>query len=137
MRRQTLLVSYQPQGTEPSGDPPAFDVTSGPGKVTVLEGAESASVEVSYRTRVTMTDQTHFREEGEIVLDGGTLRCSTAVPGVMEPADEDDTLRGAVLWQVEGTGGLSGTRGLVASTFETHTGSGAAVEHQVLRLYLP
>ena len=39
--------------------------------------------------------------------------------------------------RIAGTGGLSGAAGLVTSNFEFNTGTGAAVEHQVLRLSLP
>jgi hypothetical protein len=43
MRRQVLLMSFQPQATPPEGNPPAFDVKSGPGTVTLLDGDDQAS----------------------------------------------------------------------------------------------
>jgi len=42
-----------------------------------------------------------------------------------------------VIWQVEGTGRLSGATGLLSSNFEFRPEGGSAVEHQVVRLILP
>jgi hypothetical protein len=138
MRRQTLLLRFEPQAPAPSGEPPSFDVKSGPGTVTLLEGDDSAAVaEASYETHVTMTDATHFLEEGEMAFNGGALRLSTVGTGVLEPSAESGTLRGAVIWQVEGTGRWSGTSGLVTSNFEIQVESGTSAEHQVMRLFLP
>ena len=138
MRRQVLLLRYEPQAAPPAGEPPAFDVKSGPGTVTLLEGDDSAvPAQVSYESRVTMTDETHFLEDGEISLDGGGLRSTSMSPGVMEPAAEHGVLRGAVAWRVEGSGRWEGVTGLVASAFEVRAESGVAVENQVVRLFLP
>ena len=66
MRRQTLLIRYEPQATPPAGDPPSFDVTSGPGTVTLLEGDDTGvPTEASYQTHVTMTGETTFLEDGD------------------------------------------------------------------------
>lgn len=138
MRRQTLLIRFEPQATAPSGDPPKFDVKSGPGTITLLEGDDSAVLAAaSYETEVTMTDDTHFLEEGEMILDGGGLRISTVSSGVLEPSAETGTMRGAVIWQLEGTGRWSGTSGLLTSNFELQPESATSVEHQVVRLFLP
>jgi hypothetical protein len=138
MRRQTLLVSFQPQATAPQGDPPAFDVKSGPGTVTRLGGDESGGpTEASYETHVTMTGETTFVEDGVITFDGGGLRVSTVGVGVIEPSPEEGTLRGSVIWTVEGTGRWNGATGLVTSNFEFQPELGTAQEHQVVRLFLP
>jgi hypothetical protein len=138
MRRQTLLLRFEPQATAPEGDPPSFDVKSGPGTVTLLEGDDSGvPTEASYETHVQMTGRTTFDEDGELAVDGGGLRLRTTGTGVMEPAAEEGTLRGAVTWEVEGTGRLSGATGLLSSNFEFQPEKGTAVEHQVVRLFLP
>jgi hypothetical protein len=138
MRRQVLLVSFQPQAAPPSGDPPAFDVKSGPGTVTLLAGDdEGVPSEISYESHVTMTGGTTFVEDGTITVDGGGLGVTTAGTGLIEPSDEDGTLRGSVIWNVVGSGRWSGVTGLVTSNFEVDAGSGSALEHQVLRLFLP
>lgn len=138
MRRQTLLLRFEPQATPPEGEPPTFDVKSGPGTITLLEGDDSGvPTEASYETHVAMTGETTFTEDGEMVFDGGGLRLSTVGSGVIEPSAEEGTLRGAVSWRVEGTGRLSGATGLLSSNFEFQPGQGTAVEHQVVRLHLP
>jgi hypothetical protein len=138
MRRRVLLLRFEPQATAPSGDPPAFDVKSGPGTVTVLEGDHSEAVaEASYESHVTMTDAAHFVEDGELTLDGGSLRVSTVGSGVLEPSAEEGTIRGAVIWQVEGTGRWGGASGLITSNFELRPEAGTSGEHQVVRLFLP
>lgn len=138
MPRQVLLLRFEPQASPPSGEPPTFDVKSGPGTVTVLDdGGYGTPSDVSYETHVAMTGESSFVEDGEIVLDGETLRLSTVGAGVLEPSAEEGTLRGAVLWTVEGDGALSGATGLVTSNFEFAPERGTAVEHQVVRLFLP
>ncbi len=93
--------------------------------------------EASYQTHVTMTGETTFLEDGEVTVDDGGLRLRTVGAGTIEPSAEEGTLRGAVTWQVEGTGRLSGATGLLSSNFAFQPATGAAVEHQILRLYLP
>ena len=138
MRRQTILLRFEPQATPPQGDPPSFDVKSGPGTVTLLDGEDAGvPTEASYETHVTMTGQTTFLEDGEIVFDGGGLRLRTVGTGVIEPSAEEGTMRGSVTWEVEGTGRLSGATGLVSSNFEFQPERGSAAEHQVVRLFLP
>lgn len=138
MRRQTLLIRYEPQATPPAGDPPSFDVTSGPGTVTLLEGDDTGvPTEASYQTHVTMTGETTFLEDGELAVDGGGLRLETVGSGTIEPSAEDGTMRGSVIWKVEGTGRLNGATGLLTSNFEFKPDTGAAVEQQVVRLFLP
>jgi hypothetical protein len=138
MRRQTLLIRYEPQATPPAGDPPSFDVTSGPGTVTLLEGDDAGvPTEASYQTHVTMTGETTFLEDGELAVDGGSLRLETVGSGTIEPSAEEGTLRGSVIWKVEGTGRLNGATGLLTSNFEFKPDTGAAVEQQVVRLFLP
>jgi hypothetical protein len=137
MRRQVLLVSFQPQATAPTGEPPAFDVKSGPGTVTLVDGAESGvPTEISYETHVTMTGETSFVEEGTITVDGGGLQVTTVGAGVIEPSPEEGTLRGSVIWNVTGTGRWSDASGLLTSNFEFRPEQGTGLEHQVLRLFL-
>jgi hypothetical protein len=63
-----------------------------------------------------MTSETSFVEEGEIAFDGGA--CGWALPAQELRAlrAEEGTLRGAVIWQVEGWGRLSGATGLCRRT---------------------
>lgn len=137
MRRQTLLLRFEPQATPPEGDPPTFDVKSGPGTVTLLEGDDSGVPgEASYETHVTMTGEASFVEDGTMAFDGGGLRIRTVGAGVIEPSAEEGTLRGAVTWQVEGTGRLQGATGLLTSNFAFQPEQGTAVETQVARLFL-
>jgi hypothetical protein len=138
MRRQILLVSFQPQATTPSGEPPAFDVKSGPGTVALLAGDEDGvPTEISYETHVILTGETTFLETGTITVNGGALQVTTAGTGVIEPSAEEGTLRGSVIWSLVGTGRLSGTTGLLTSNFEFRPDTGTAQEEQVLRLFLP
>ncbi|WP_433297071.1 hypothetical protein ACQPZQ_17635 [Pseudonocardia sp. CA-142604] len=111
---------------------------SGPGSITLLEGDSSwVPTEASYETRVTITGETTFVEDGEIIFDGAGLRLTTVGAGVIEPSAEEGTLRGAVNWQVEGTGRLSGATGLVSANFEFHPERGSAADYHIVRLYLP
>jgi hypothetical protein len=138
MRRQILLLTFEPQATAPAGDPPAFDVKSGPGTVTLLAGdAAGVPSEASYETHVTMTGETTFVEDGEITVDGGGLHISTVGSGVIEPSPEEGVLRGSVIWNVQGTGRLEGASGLLTSNFEFRPEQGTGGESQVLRLFLP
>lgn len=139
MRRQTLLLRFEPQATPPAGDPPSFTVRSGPGTVSLLEGDDSwVPTEAAYETHVTMTGETTFVEDGEIAFDGAAgLRVSTIGAGTIEPSAEEGTMRGAVTWQVEGTGRLSGASGLLSSNFEFQSEGGNGAEHQIVRLFLP
>jgi len=138
MRRQILLVALQPRTTPPTGDPPAFDVKSGPGTVTFLAGDDQGvPTEISYETHVTMTGETTFLEDGVITVDRGELRVSTVGAGVIEPSGEEGTLRGSVIWDLVGSGRMSGATGLLTSNFEVHVDQGTALEHQVVRLFLP
>jgi hypothetical protein len=138
MRRLTLLLRFELQATPPTGAPPRFDIKSGPGTVTLLEGdASGVPTEVSYETHVTLTGDTSFLEEGEMALDYGTLGLSTVGAGVLEPSERAGISRGAVIFRIAGTGRLSGASGLISSNFEFDTETGTAVEHQVVRLSLP
>jgi hypothetical protein len=136
--RQTLLLTFQPQGTPPAGDPPSFDVKSGPGRVTLLEGDDTAvPTQASYETHVTLTGETSFVEEGQLTVDDGGLRLSTVGEGVIEPSAEAGTLRGAVIWRAEGTGSWSGTTGLLTSNFLFRPDNGTAEDQVVARLFRP
>jgi hypothetical protein len=138
MRRQTLLLRFEPRATPPAGDPPSFDVTSGPGTIDTLDGAGAwVPAEAAYETHVTMTGERTFVEDGEMTFDGAGLRLRTAGTGVIEPSAEEGTLRGSVIWEVEGSGRLDGATGLLTSNFEFRPETGAAVEHQVVHLFLP
>jgi hypothetical protein len=61
VRRQTLLLGIELQATAPAGDPPAFDVESEPGTVTLLEGeAPGVPSEVTHERHVILTGETSF-----------------------------------------------------------------------------
>lgn len=138
MRRQTLLLRFEPQATEPAGHPPQFDVKSGPGTITLLEGDDTwVPAKASYETHIAMTGETTFVEEGELAFDGASLRLRIAGSGIIEPSSEEGTMQGSVTWQAEGTGRLTGATGLVSSNFEFRLEGGNALEHQIVRLFLP
>jgi len=138
MRTQTILLSFEPQGSPPSGDPPSFDVKSGPGQIRLLEGDETGlPADASYESRVEMTGESTFVENGFLSFDDGGLRLSTIGSGALEPSAEEGTLQGAVLWRVEGTGRYEGATGLLSSCFAVNPESGAGTEKQILRLFLP
>jgi hypothetical protein len=138
MRRQTLLLRFELQATPPAGVPPSFDIKSGVGTVTLLDGDPSGvPTEASYETHVTLTGDTSFIEEGEMAFDYGTLSLSTVGAGILEPSGEEGLSKGAVTFEVVGAGRLSGASGLLSSNFEFRTDTGTAVEHQVVRLFLP
>lgn len=138
LRKLTVLISFEPQGTPPSGDPPSFDVKSGTGKITLLEGDKTnLPAEVSYETHVEMTSESTFVETGSLSFDGGGLHLTTIGSGVLEPAAEEGTLQGAVMWRVEGAGRYEGATGLLSSCFAVNTENGVGTEKQVLRLFLP
>jgi hypothetical protein len=138
MKRQILLVEFEPRSTPPQGEPPSFEVSSGTGTVTVLEGdPDRVPHNLSYTTRVTVTGETTFDEEGELTFDGGGFSLATLGSGVLEPSAEEGTARGAVSWRVEGTGSWSGVTGFLSSNFEVDTATGNGRERQVLRLFVP
>jgi hypothetical protein len=138
VRKQTILLSFEPQGTPPSGDPPSFEVKSGPGQVRLLEGDETGlPTEASYETHVAMTSESTFVEDGLLSFDDGGLRLSTIGAGALEPSAEEGTLQGAVLWRVEGTGRFEGATGCLSSSFAVAMESGMGTEKQILRLFLP
>src|SRR3954452_18805722 len=72
-----------------------------------------------------------------MALDYGTLSLSTVGAGILEPSGEEGLSKGAVTFEVVGAGRLSGVSGLLSSNFEFRTDAGTAVEHQVVRLFLP
>lgn len=138
MRRQTLLLRFEPKPEPPSGDPPSFDVTAGPGTVTLLDGDDTGvPTEASYRTHVTTTGPDTFDETGELSLDGATLTLTTVGTGILQPAPQEGTLMGAVTFLAKGTGHLEGASGLLTSSFELQTDGSGSAEQQVLRLFLP
>ena len=138
MRRLTLLLRFQPQATPPTGDPPTLDVTSGPGTVTLLDGdGDGVPTEASYVTHVTMTGEETFEETGEITFDGGSLRVSTPVPGIMRAVEAGGVVLGSVTFDVQGTGRFDGATGLVSSNFALQMDGSGIVEAQVARILLP
>ena len=38
MRRQTWQLRFSPEAAPPTGEPPTFEVKSGPGSVSLLDG---------------------------------------------------------------------------------------------------
>jgi hypothetical protein len=140
MRRQTWQLRFQPKAAPPAGEPPTFEVRSGPGTVVLLEGeGEGFGVpsEASYVTTVTMLDETALLEQGTMTLDGGTLELSTIGTGLLEPGPHEGSQRGAVIWRLEGTGRFAGAAGILSSVFGGHPDEGTVVENQIAHLYLP
>src|SRR5690606_9004278 len=77
MRRQTLLLRFEPRTTPPAGDPPSFDVTSGPGTIDTLDGAGAwVPAEAAYETHVTMTGE---RDRKSTRLNSSHVKISYAV----------------------------------------------------------
>ena len=139
MRRLILLLRFEPQAASPGeGEPISFTVKSGEGTVTVLDGAlADAPDAASYETRVVMQGETIFHETGTMFLGDAGLRLTTVGSGIMEPSAEPGALQGGVLWRVEGSGRYEGATGTIASSFLLEPESGMAVEHQIVRLFLP
>jgi hypothetical protein len=138
MRRQTWQLRFQPQAAPPAGEPPTFEVKSGPGTVALLDGDGSGvPSEASYVTTVTMLDETALVERGTLSLDGGTLELSTIGTGLLEPGPQEGSVRGAVIWRLEGTGRFAGAVGILSSVFGGHPEDGTVVENQVAHLYFP
>lgn len=136
MRHQTWQLRFQPQAADPAGEPPTFEVKSGPGSVTLLAGDDTdVPTEASYVTRVTMLDETALHEEGTLTLDGGTLELSTIGTGVLEPGPTQDSIRGAVIWRLTGTGRFAGATGILSSVFGTDA-DGTIVENQIAQVHL-
>jgi hypothetical protein len=139
MRRQIWQLRFRPEAAPPSGEPPTFEVKSGPGTVVLVEGNEEIAVPdaASYVTTVTMLDETALLERGTLTLDGGTLELSTIGTGLLEPGPDEGSLRGAVIWRLEGTGNWAGVTGILSSVFGGHPEQGTLVEDQVAQLYYP
>ncbi|GAA4813440.1 hypothetical protein GCM10023200_59050 [Actinomycetospora chlora] len=139
MRRQIWQLRFRPEAAPPSGEPPTFEVKSGPGTVVLLDGDADIAVPgtASYVTTVTMLDETALLERGTLTLDGGTLELSTIGTGVLEPGLDAGSLRGAVIWRLEGTGRWAGVTGMLSSVFGGHPEQGTVVEDQVAHLYYP
>lgn len=138
MRRLTLLLRFEPQATPDEGGPTSFTVKSGEGRITVLDGDPADAPDAaSYESRVVMLGETTFDETGTFFFMDGGMRITTIGSGVMEPSAEEGALQGAVLWRVEGSGRYAGASGTVASSLVFEPERGAAVEHQVVRLFLP
>ena len=138
MRRQTWQLRFQPEAAPPAGEPPTFEVKSGPGTVVVLDGDGSrVPGEASYVTTVTMLDETALLEQGTLTLDGGGFELSTIGTGLLEPGPTEGSLRGAVLWRLAGTGRFEGVEGVLSSVFGGHPEQGTVVENQVAHLYFP
>jgi hypothetical protein len=106
--------------------------------VTLLSGdPQDVPAEISYKTHVTLTGESTFTEDGTITVDGGALEVSTVGTGAIRPTPEEGTMNGAVVWEVAGSGGLSGVTGLATANFEFQPAQGTSYEYQVLRLFLP
>ncbi|MCE0767874.1 hypothetical protein LWC35_33985 [Pseudonocardia kujensis] len=139
MRRLTLLLTFEPQASPPEGEPPAFAVKSGSGRVTVLDGDPGDAPDLaSYESRVQVTGPTTFDETGTLNLGDGSLDLTTIGSGSLEPSAEGDpVMLGSVTWRVAGSGRYAGATGSVVSSFVADMSTGAAVERQVVRLFLP
>lgn len=139
MRRLTLLLTFEPQATPPEGEPPVLTVKSGSGRVTVLDGDPGDAPDLaSYESRVRLTGPTTFDETGTLHLGDGTLDLTTLGSGSLEPSAEGEpVMEGTVVWRVTGSGRYAGATGTIVSSFIADMSTGAAVERQIVRLFLP
>ena len=140
MRRQIWQLKFRPEAAPPAGEPPTFEVKSGPGTIALLDGDDNGAgipSAASYVTTVTMVGETSLLEEGTITVDGGTFELTTIGTGLLEPGPQEGSLRGAVIWRLEGTGRFAGATGILSTVFGGHPDDGTLVENQIAHLYLP
>ena len=133
-----MFAEFADQATPPEGDPPALTVHGESTQIRALEGDAPAQAE--FDTKVTMTGETSFDEQGTMTFDGGTggISFTTVGEGYLGPSPEEGLLQGSVIWRVEeGTGQFAGATGLITSNFVMKAESGEVAEKQVISLFLP
>jgi hypothetical protein len=140
MARLVLLAKFRDQATPPEGDPPSLSVHGESEEIRLLEGDQGSVPErASLDTRVTMTGETTFDEDGTVDFgDAGSIRVSTVGEGTIAPSAEEGVQHGSVIWRVDsGEGRFDGASGLITSNFRVQAEGGQANEVQVLDLFLP
>jgi hypothetical protein len=138
MVRLLMFAEFADRATPPEGDPPTLTVHGESTRITALEGDAPARAE--FDTRVTMTGETAFDEEGTMTFANGgdSITFSTLGEGYLGPSPEEGVLQGSVIWRVEeGTGRFAGATGLITSNFLMNAESGEVAEKQVIALFIP
>lgn len=140
MRRLLLRIHFTAQSSPPQGTPPAFDIDSGPGEITVLATSApetSGPSTAQYTTTVTATDTETgtFDEVGTYRLGDHAFQITTLGAGMSEPSGVDGYQRGAVSWRI--TDERTGASGIVTSNIEIDEATGKTDDRQFVRLYLP
>ena len=133
-----MFAEFADQATAPEGDPPTLSVHGESTQIRALEGDAPAQAE--FDTKVTMTGETSFDEQGTMTFEGGTggISFTTVGEGYLGPSPEEGLLQGSVIWRVqEGTGQFAGATGLITSNFVMKAESGEVAEKQVISLFLP
>jgi hypothetical protein len=133
-----MFAEFADQATAPAGDPPSLTVHGESTRIEALDGYAPARAE--FDTKVTMTGETAFDEEGTMTFDGAGdgIGFTTLGAGYLGPSPEEGLLQGSVIWRVEeGRGRFSGATGLITSNFLMNAESGEVAEKQVIALFLP
>src|SRR4051812_9519952 len=101
MPRLLMFAEFADQATAPEGDPPSLTVHGESTRITSLDG--DAPAQAAFDTRVTMTGETAFDEEGTMQLGDGQdrIRFSTLGEGFLGPSPDEGILQGSVIWRVE------------------------------------
>ena len=136
MPRLLMFAEFADQATAPEGDPPSLTVHGESTQIRALDG--DAPERAEFDTRVTMTGETSFDEQGTMTFDGGdSIRFSTLGAGYLGPSSEEGVLHGSVIWRIEeGTGRFADATGLITSNFLMNAESGEVAEKQVIALFL-
>lgn len=138
MPRIILFAEFSDQSTPPEGDPPSLTVHGESNRIAALAG--DAPERAEFDTKVTMTGETSFDEQGTMTFDAGgdSVRFTTLGEGYLGPSPEEGLLQGSVIWRIdEGTGRFEGATGLITSNFLLESESGKVAERQVITLFVP
>jgi hypothetical protein len=136
--RLLMFAEFADQATPPEGDPPSLTVHGESTGIRALDGDGPNRAE--FDTKVTMTGETAFDEEGTMTFDGGgdSISFTTLGEGYLGPSPAEGMLQGSVIWRVDdGTGRFAGATGLITSNFVMDAESGGVAEKQVISLFLP
>ncbi len=101
-----------------------------------IESAGAGSA--SFQSEVEIVGEGMFVESGTIQYgDAGRVSFRTVGRGTLGPSPIAEVQRGAVMWEVTGGDGrFAGAQGLITSNF-TVDATGAVVDDQFARLYVP
>lgn len=92
-------------GRRPLPDDSGFDIESRNGVIRLFEGEKSdVPHEISYWSRLNMTGETTFTENGTITFrePEGLLHFTSVGAGGMEPSSQEGALQGSVIWRLSG-----------------------------------